>query len=724
MHTLSIRSKIILTLLITGLACLAIGGVIGYRSAARALSESVGEKLTAQREMKRQRVESYVRNQLRFTEAVGGSAQTTLATKELIAAFRAMYGVVQPDADGRKADRTALDTWYEKEYLPKVDLVVGSHPPLEGLMPSDPVGKRLQADYIARNPNPVGRKQDLSAAPGGSPYDQVHARFHPALKRFMDAVGFYDINLVDAVTGDVVYTVAKEIDFGSNIYHGPFQRSGYAKAALRALDTKNGGKPVIEDYSAYAPSAFAPQMFTAFPIISEGQTIGVFVAQIDIKALNSLLTDGEQWKSTGQGETGEVQLVGEDRLLRSQSRFMVTEPDKFLAEVKARGVAASIVEQMRALKTTILYMPDHNPAIEKAFRNETGVDRFVGVRGQEEVAAYGPVEVAGLRWAIQAKQDASEAFAAQIRLDRDLLVAAGFAAVLLTFLALGCAGLFLRPLHRVIGGMRTLASGQAARTIDVHGDDEFAELAKGYNAMADEITATSKKLEAAEQRSDALLHSLYPAGLADRLRSGAEITAETVTNVTLSVTWIDGLEALAAGRSAIEMNEVLNTLLGALNMAANAHGVEPVRSLGETHIAVCGLSSPRLDHASRTLDFAISATLAVRRLNEDWAKSIGLRFGLASGAIDVLLLSHGHTAYDIWGHPLSVARRISFEERPGSIRVSDSTYALLSDVTGFQACPPIDNPVLGTLATWSRHAVAESPPTAAAGTSVPFATTQ
>ena len=34
-------------------------------------------------------------------------------------------------------------------------------------MPADPVGRRLQPDYIARNPNPVGEKDKLLAAPGG-----------------------------------------------------------------------------------------------------------------------------------------------------------------------------------------------------------------------------------------------------------------------------------------------------------------------------------------------------------------------------------------------------------------------------------------------------------------------------------------------------------------------------------------------------------------------------
>ena len=48
MRHLSIPSKIIVTL--TGLACLATGGIIGYRSGAKTLSESVERQPIAQRE--------------------------------------------------------------------------------------------------------------------------------------------------------------------------------------------------------------------------------------------------------------------------------------------------------------------------------------------------------------------------------------------------------------------------------------------------------------------------------------------------------------------------------------------------------------------------------------------------------------------------------------------------------------------------------------------------
>jgi hypothetical protein len=282
MWHLSIRSKIILILLLTGLTCLAAGAIIGYRAGDAALTQSVEDRLTAHREIKRRRVESYVNNQLRFTAAIGGSPETIEATKAFIAAVREMRADNQANPTSTEADHLALEAWYNKEFLPRLDKVAGSHTPLEGLMPTDPIARHLQADYIAHNPNPVGKGDKLLTGSGGSRYDAVHARYHPVLKRAAETVGFYDINLMDAATGDVVYTVAKEIDFASNMYNGAFTQSGFARVARRALDPRNGGKAVIEDYTPYTPSGFAPQMFAAVPIVADGQTIAVFVAQIDI----------------------------------------------------------------------------------------------------------------------------------------------------------------------------------------------------------------------------------------------------------------------------------------------------------------------------------------------------------------------------------------------------------------------------------------------------------
>ena len=128
-------------------------------------------------------------------------------------------------------------------------------------------------------------------------------------------------------------------------------------------------------------------------------------------------------------------------------------------------------------------------------------------------------------------------------------------------------------------------------------------------------------------------------------------------------------------------------------------------SLGESYIAVCGLSSPRLDHATSALAWTRTASLAVQRLGDAWVRNVSLRFGLASGEIDVLLMERGHTAYDIWGRTLSICRLIAVQAERGCVRLSDSTYKLLTDVDGFEPCPAIVTEAFGAVKSWSRPAV-------------------
>src|SRR5260370_35012053 len=136
MWQLSIRSKIILTLLVTGLACLAAGAIIGYRAGETALTRSVEEQLTAQREIKRRRIESYVDNQLRFTVAIGGLPETTEATKALIAAYREMRAETQANPAATQADTVALEAWSNKDLLPRPGKGAGRHQPPAALRPA------------------------------------------------------------------------------------------------------------------------------------------------------------------------------------------------------------------------------------------------------------------------------------------------------------------------------------------------------------------------------------------------------------------------------------------------------------------------------------------------------------------------------------------------------------------------------------------------------------
>ena len=156
------------------------------------------------------------------------------------------------------------------------------------------------------------------------------------------------------------------------------------------------------------------------------------------------------------------------------------------------------------------------------------------------------------------------------------------------------------------------------------------------------------------------------------------------------------------------MQERLAAVFELLARTAAAHGVEPVRSIGESWFGISGLSAPRLDHAPRSLAFAEDATAAVQRLGQSWSESLSLRIGLCSGEIDVGIGIRDPSSYDVWGRTLAIARRIAVDAAPGEIRVSESTFSLLPSDIGFAPCETIQTPAWGSIDSWHRPALMQA----------------
>ena len=226
---LSFSNKIVAIILATGIGAIVVGGGIGFVSGIGGLSESINSKLTAQREIKRLWIESYINDQARFAEAIGTAPSTVRAAAELTEAFRVMRAEVTADATAMERDKTPLARWYETKFFPMVEAVTGGRGDAEGIMPTDPVARRLQADYLADAI--AGRPADA-----GTRYDVAHRNAHQSLYDLTKTIGFRNVSLVDAVTGDVVYATTKEADFATNLTNGPFRNSGLALAARRAVD--------------------------------------------------------------------------------------------------------------------------------------------------------------------------------------------------------------------------------------------------------------------------------------------------------------------------------------------------------------------------------------------------------------------------------------------------------------------------------------------------------
>src|SRR3972149_9116528 len=90
--------------------------------------------------------------------------------------------------------------------------------------------KEVRDLYIFKNPHPAGEKLKLVNAGDDSEYSYIHKMYHPLFKDFLERYGLYDILLIDQETGNIVYSVYKQDDFGTNLLNGKYTKVNIADA--------------------------------------------------------------------------------------------------------------------------------------------------------------------------------------------------------------------------------------------------------------------------------------------------------------------------------------------------------------------------------------------------------------------------------------------------------------------------------------------------------------
>eukprot|EP00929_Paragymnodinium_shiwhaense_P109035 TRINITY_DN753_c0_g2_i3.p1 TRINITY_DN753_c0_g2~~TRINITY_DN753_c0_g2_i3.p1 ORF type:complete len:1266 (-),score=233.62 TRINITY_DN753_c0_g2_i3:486-4019(-) len=143
----------------------------------------------------------------------------------------------------------------------------------------------LQKQYIFDNPHELGAKDNLDYAPGGEAYHTAHKKHHPGLRDVLYEKDYYDVFIID-LTGNVIYTVYKELDYATNIQKGEWKQSGLGdafRAAMLAPDAVS-----LIPWAPYGPSAGALASFFGTGIKNDdGELVGVYVTQLPPSAMSA-----------------------------------------------------------------------------------------------------------------------------------------------------------------------------------------------------------------------------------------------------------------------------------------------------------------------------------------------------------------------------------------------------------------------------------------------------
>ena len=671
---------------------------IGYNSGQQALSQSIFNQLTSLRESKAYQIENYYKSLRSQIQTISQMPSVAFVMKE----FQDAYQEIEKQPLKPEWNDT-VKTYYQKDFLPKLEQNVGGKPLLLSYLPRNSAARYLQHYYIANNSNPVGQKHFLTDARDGSKYSEIHQGIQPRFRNLIERLGYYDMFLIDIDTGNIVYTVKKEADFATNLDRGPYSRSGLAQVLEAVREGKDPGFVAVGDFEPYRASYAAPAAFIGSPIfnLDNSELIGVLVFQISIEQIDRVMTGNQNWQRDGLGRSGETYLVGADGAMRSTSRFLIEEPEAYLEAIEQQGLPEAEVEQIRKLGTSIFYQKVDTDAVQQALSGETGTNIGEDYRGVTTLNAYSPLEIDGLDWAVVAQIDRNEAFAPIVKFERRVLFSTSIIVLLVTAIASYFSHQFVRPIRKLINGFKQVGSGQTDVRIQVKAKDEFRLMAHSFNEMVENLHHQQKLVKEREAENEKLLLSILPEPVANRLKDGEEGIADSFPNVTVLFADLTGFTELCNDLSADDTVALLNDLIVAFDEAAEHYGVEKVKTIGSGYMAVSGLSVPRIDHSKRVVDFALEMIRILHSFNRDRNINLRIRIGINSGEVVAGIVGRNKFIYDLWGDTVNIAHRLQVKGEEDAVVVTKDIHTNLTDIYDFQPVSDVEIPGKGHIQTWS-----------------------
>jgi adenylate cyclase len=216
-----------------------------------------------------------------------------------------------------------------------------------------------------------------------------------------------------------------------------------------------------------------------------------------------------------------------------------------------------------------------------------------------------------------------------------------------------------------------------------------------------EISHAEAAMEAEYERSEALLANILPTAVADRLKNPAvDVIADSYPDASVLFADIADFTRRASQTDPGQLVAFLNEFYTGLDRLVERHGLEKIKTSGDSYMVVSGVPNARPDHLHALARLALDIADTIAELRDPLGRPVSLRIGLAAGPVVAGVVGNRRFFYDVWGDAVNLASRMESTGTQNRIQVPQDVYQRLSSDFVFEERGDVDVKGKGVMHTW------------------------
>ncbi|XP_046398146.1 uncharacterized protein LOC124164953, partial [Ischnura elegans] len=218
-------------------------------------------------------------------------------------------------------------------------------------------------------------------------------------------------------------------------------------------------------------------------------------------------------------------------------------------------------------------------------------------------------------------------------------------------------------------------------------DNMMAMMEKYANNLEQLVDERTDQLIVEKRKTDALLYEMLPRCVAEQLKRGHRVEAESYDCVSIYFSDIVGFTAMSAESTPLQVVDFLNDLYTCFDSILENYDVYKVETIGDAYMVVSGLPLRNGEqHAAEIASMSLHLLAAVRkfRIRHRPSDPLQLRIGIHSGPVCAGVVGLKMPRYCLFGDTVNTASRMESNGLPLKIHCSSEFRSILDRLGGYQ----------------------------------------